>query len=76
MYQSVSISKDITKHQLETFYLTKLNKIGDVVLNKDRFDVGGIPDRLLFLKIKNLLPVVCDPFTDVTNNELYTALIN
>lgn len=75
MYQSVSISKDITKHELTNFYLTKLNRLGDVVLNKQRYDVGGTPDRLLFIKIKNLLPVVCDPYADATNNELYTALI-
>lgn len=76
MYQSVSVSRDLTKSNIETLFLKKLISVGDVVLSKHRFGIGGKIDRLAFIKIKSFLPYLLNDVQTTTSLNAYFSAIN
>lgn len=76
MYQSVLTNHTRSKQDLLTLYRTKLNIIGDSILNNQRFGMLNKVNRIKFIQLKNLIPVIASDILTIPINKLYTALIN
>lgn len=76
MYLSALTNHPFTKAEIIELYNKKLNNIGDVVLVKQRFGIDRKVNKLMFLKIKNLLPVISADIVTIPYNKFYTVLNN
>lgn len=60
MYKNVLTDNKYTKCKVESVYVDKLNKMADKIVSNHRFGTKHRIDKLLFIKIKNLLNILRD----------------